>query len=145
MKRCRRVAGSLIRDLSLLENLCLEPLLGRRVPDASVIRDFEALFQRAGHPVTGQAWADTLPGQASAIEVLQVRVGCALMGDPDILEIELDSWDPALLPPEALSVAFRKQFPWRELRWLATPMPMTPSMPAMPMTPPAGGLVEASP
>lgn len=126
MKRCRRVAGSLIRDFSLLENLCLEPLLGRRAPDASVVRDFEALFERAGCPVRGEAWAVTLPGQASAIELLQVRVGCALMGDPDILEIELDGWDDGLLPHEALSAAFRTQFPWRELRWLAPPSPATP-------------------
>jgi hypothetical protein len=129
----RWAGGALIADLSLFDNLMLEPALAdpaaradAPAAQAGVLRadqlgdlqaELRALWAAAGCPADSRTWPHTLPGQADARALLQVRVGRAWMADPDVLVLDADHWDDAVLPREHFSRSFAARHPWRVLVW----------------------------
>lgn len=129
----RWAGGALIADLSLWDNLMLEPALvdpaagadahpaPAGVLRAELLGDLQAealaLWAAAGCPADSGTWPHTLPGEADARALLQVRVGRAWMADPDVLVIDADHWDDAVLPRERFSRSFAARHPWRVLVW----------------------------
>ncbi len=116
----RQAGGALIGDLSLADNLVLEPALADGSRPDPLLPEIDALFRRAGLPVDWPAWAATLAADAPASALLQARVGRALVADPDVLVIDAANWDGGLLAPETFSAAFVSTFPWRALVWATT-------------------------
>ena len=113
----RWAGGALIADLCLLDNLVLEPTLRQTTRPADLLPGVEALFAGAGCPLRRSAWQRILPERASELELLQVRVGRALMADPDVLVMSADTWVETLLAQDRFSQSFCIQFPWRALVW----------------------------
>lgn len=113
----RAAGGALIADLSLQDNLMLEPALRDGLMPTHVLPEIDTLLARAGCPVDWTRWAMTLPQDATALEIAQVRIGRALVADPDLLIIDDAQWDHALLPAAPLSRSFATQYPWRTLVW----------------------------
>ncbi len=113
----RYAAGTLIDDLSLQDNLMLEPSLYDGVLPIQLLPEIEALFEFTDCPVDGSAWAGTWPQAATRQALMQVRVGRALMADPDLLLIDASHWDDDLLHPLHFSQRFVTRYPWRTLVW----------------------------
>lgn len=113
----RYAGGALIADLSLQANLTLECALRPALRPAGLIGDLERLFAGAGCPLQRGPWHAVFPQQAGGPDLLQVRVGRALMADPDVLIVDADAWDDALLTRERFSQAFVARHPWRALVW----------------------------
>ncbi len=116
----RLAGGALMADLSLQDNLMLEPALRDGVLPAHLLPEIDALLADAGCPVDWTRWAATLPQDATPLELLQVRIGRALVADPDLLIVDCAHWDDALLPVAQLARSFACHYPWRMLVW-ATP------------------------
>jgi hypothetical protein len=118
---CRPVAGALLADLSLAENLRLESACTDRPPPAWLEDELEALFDAAGCAGALPAW-HLLPAGALPLDRLRTLVGRALAADPDWLLVDAEAWDDGLLAPERFAAAFLHRYPWRGLAWLcATP------------------------
>lgn len=113
----RLAGGALIGDLSLQDNLMLEPALDNGDLPAGLLPEIDALFTRAGCAIDWPGWATAMPGEATALALMQVRIGRALVADADVLLIDADGWDDALLAPLAISRSFSAQYPWRVLAW----------------------------
>ena len=113
----RYASGKLIEDLSLQDNLMLEPsLLDGRLP-LLMLPEIESLFAYTDCPPDWSAWADTWPGSATRQALMQVCVGRALVADPDLLVMDAAHWDDGLLQPFDFSQRFINQYPWRTLVW----------------------------
>lgn len=113
----RLAGGALLADLSLQDNLMLEPALRDGVLPAHLLPEIDSLLAQAGCPVDWPRWAAALPQDATALELLQVRIGRALVADPDLLIVDDAQWDHTLLPAARLSRSFANQYPWRMLVW----------------------------
>lgn len=113
----RLAGGALIGDLSLQDNLMLEPALADGVLPAGLLPEIDALFARAGCPVDWPGWGVALPHQATPLALMQVCVGRALVADADVLLVDADAWDDALVSPAQFSRSFAAQYPWRVLAW----------------------------
>lgn len=113
----RLVSGALIADLSLQDNLTLEAALFDGSLPRHLIPEIDSLFDKAACPVDRSAWANVFPDTATPNEVMQAKVGRALMADPDVLVIDAKQWDETLLSAQRLSESFALQFPWRTLVW----------------------------
>lgn len=113
----RLAGGALIGDLSLQDNLMLEPALAGGVLPAGLLPEIDSLFARAGCPVDWPGWTTALPSQATPLAVMQVRVGRALVADADVLLIDAAEWDDAMVSPAQFSRSFAAQYPWRVLAW----------------------------
>jgi hypothetical protein len=113
----RLAGGALIGDLSVADNLMLEPALLDGSRPVHLLPEIDALFRDAGLPVDWAAGSGTPAGAATQAARLQARVARALVADPDVLVVDADDWDDALLPPAAFTAAFRTRFPWRALVW----------------------------
>ena len=108
---------ALVADLSLYDNLMLEPALEDGSRPTSMLAGLHALFAQAGAPIEWDAMASTMPQDADALAVLQVRVGRAMIADPDVLLVDADQWDDALVAPDEFTRGFLRQYPWRTLVW----------------------------
>ncbi|MES2974647.1 MAG: hypothetical protein V4757_13615 [Pseudomonadota bacterium] len=113
----RVAGGALMADLSLQDNLMLEPALRDGVLPAHLLPEIDTLLAQAGCPVDWERWALALPQDATPLELAQVRIGRALMADPDLLLVDDAAWDHSLLPAAQLSRAFASRYPWRMLVW----------------------------
>lgn len=113
----RYAAGTLIGDLSLQDNMMLEPSLHDGLWPMQLLPEIEALFASTDLPIDWSAWAGTWPQAATRQALMQVRVGRALMADPDLLVIDATHWDDDLLDPTYFSHRFVTQHPWRTLVW----------------------------
>ena len=113
----RLAGGALIGDLSLQDNLMLEPALADGVLPAGLLPEIDALFARTGCPIDWPGWTTALPQQATAVAIMQVRVGRALVADADVLLIDAAEWDDDLVSPSQFSCSFAAQYPWRVLAW----------------------------
>ncbi len=113
----RLAGGALISDLSLQDNLMLEPALNDGVLPSHLLPEIDALFSQAGCPVDWPRWVAALPQDATALDLLQLRVGRALVADPDVLLIDAQQWDDTVLAPALFSRCFASQYPWRLLVW----------------------------
>lgn len=113
----RYAAGTLIDDLSLQDNLMLEASLHDGRLPMQLLPEIEALFEFTDCPIDQSVWAGTWPGAATRQALMQVRVGRALMADPDVLLMDATHWDDGLLHPYSFSRRFVTQFPWRTLVW----------------------------
>jgi len=113
----RLAGGALIGDLSLQDNLMLEPALADGVLPAGLLPEIDALFERTGCPIDWPGWATALPQQATPLAHLQVRVGRALVADADVLLLDASEWDDTLVSPAHFSRSFAAQYPWRVLAW----------------------------
>lgn len=113
----RLAGGALLADLSLQDNLMLEPALRDGVLPAHLLPEIDTLLADAGCPVDWPRWAATLPQDATPLELLQVRIGRALVADPDLLIVDCAQWDDALLPAAQLARSFASHYPWRMLVW----------------------------
>lgn len=113
----RLAGGALIADLSLHDNLMLEPALRGAATPADLTAGLDALFDSAGCPARRASWRAVFPGQATELERLQARVGRAMMADPDVLVIDASGWDEPLLPRARFDRSFATQYPWRTLVW----------------------------
>lgn len=113
----RFVGGSLIADLCLHDNLILESALDDGSLSRHLLPEIDILFGNAGCPVNWPVWTELFPDTAPRDAVLQVRVGRALMADPDVLIIDAAQWDESLLSSQQFSRSFTMQYPWRTLVW----------------------------
>ncbi len=113
----RYAAGTLIDDLSLQENLMLESALHDGLLPMQLLPEIESLFELTDWPIIWSAWAGTWPQGATLQALMQVRVGRALMADPDLLLMDATHWDDELLHPLYFSQRFVTQYPWRTLVW----------------------------
>ena len=113
----RLAGGALISDLSLQDNLMLEPALQQGTVPAWLLPEIDTLFAQAGCAVDWPGWAGTLPADASEAAFMQVRAGRALVADPDVLLLDAAQWNNACIPPLAFSRAFSSRYPWRMLVW----------------------------
>lgn len=113
----RMAGGALIGDLSLQDNLMLEPALNDGLLPAGLLPEIDALFTRAGCPIDWPGWAAAMPQEATPLALMQVRVGRALVADADVLLMDAGEWDDALLSPAQFSRSFSAQYPWRVLAW----------------------------
>jgi hypothetical protein len=114
----RLAGGALISDLSLQDNLMLEPALqDGPVPD-HLLPEIDSLFAQAGCAIDWPGWAATLPADASEGALTQVRIGRALVADPDLLLLDAAPWNDGWMTPLAFSRAFSGRYPWRMLVWV---------------------------
>ncbi len=113
----RHAGGVLIEDLSLADNLMLEPALLDGALPRHLLPELLELFGNAGCAIDWRLWQTTFPAQADPLMQLQVITGRALMADPDLLLVEAMQWDDSLLQPCAFSKSFTRQYPWRTLAW----------------------------
>lgn len=113
----RYAGGALIADLSLQDNLMLEPALSNGQLPLHLLPEMDVLFKNAGCPLDRSLWARKLADQASASELMQIRVGRALMLDPDLLLVDAAQWNDDLLAPRRFSESFVAAYPWRTLVW----------------------------
>ncbi|MBC7609198.1 MAG: hypothetical protein H7228_06405 [Polaromonas sp.] len=113
----RYAGGTLINDLSLQDNLMLEPALHDGVLPGQLLPEIGALFAAIDRPIRWSSWATTWPDAASLQALMQVRIGRALVADPDLLLIDATQWDDGLLQPACFSRCFIAQHPWRTLVW----------------------------
>lgn len=113
----RYATGPLIDDLSLQDNLMLESSLHDGRPPMQLLPEIKAFFEFTDSPLDWAAWAGTWPQAATQQELMQVRVGRALMADPDLLLIDASHWDDDLLHPLYFSQRFVTRYPWRTLVW----------------------------
>ncbi len=113
----RYAGGALIADLSLHDNLMLEAALSNGRLPLYLLPELDALFRNAGCAPERTLWAYTLGGQASAAELMQIRVGRALMPDPDLLLVDAAQWNDDLLAPLRFSQSFVAAYPWRTMVW----------------------------
>lgn len=136
----RLAGGALISDLSLQDNLMLEPALqdgcvpgsswgdmtanmgsniGRDI-QRNMLPEIDILFAQAGCAVDWPGWAATLPADATETAVMQVRTGRALVADPDVLLVDASQWNGECIHPLAFSRSFANRYPWRVLLWITT-------------------------
>lgn len=116
----RYVGGTLFDDLSLKDNLALEAaLLGQPVP-ADLMTELGELFARSGCPVDLSHMGRLMPERAGQLAQLQVKIGRAMLVDPDVLVVNAADWDDELLCMSAFSLGFTRQYPWRTLIWAVT-------------------------
>ena len=125
----RFAGGALIVDLSLHDNLMLEPMVhpalvpgGAAQPAGRAARggrlaSLERLFAEAGCPLQHASWRSRWAPAASPRELLQVRVGRAWMADLDVLVVDAEAWNDAVLPRQRFSRSFVALHPWRVLVW----------------------------
>jgi hypothetical protein len=115
----RYVGGALIGDLSLKDNLMLEAsLLGGSLPE-HMLPEIDTLFEHAGYPVDWPRLDLLFPESADGLSALQVRIGRALLADPDLLLVNAAEWDEELISCSHFSHSFKAQYPWRSLVWAA--------------------------
>ncbi len=113
---CRFVGGSLIADLSLAENIQLEPALSCSAVPVWLWSELNALFHAANSPIP-DGWVGWLPAEATPVAQLQAQVGRALAADPDWFLIDAETWPDDVLSPERFTSAFQDRYPWRALTW----------------------------
>jgi hypothetical protein len=113
----RLVSGALIADLSLQENLTLEAALCDGSLRRHLLPEIDTLFANSGCPVDWPIWTSTFTDTATAIAMMQAKVGRAWMADPDVLIIDAAQWDDTLIDAQRFSRSFTQQNPWRTLVW----------------------------
>ena len=114
----RLAGGALISDLSLQDNVMLEPALFDGAVPAYLWPEMDSLFALAGCAVDWPGWAATLPADAPEAALMQVRIGRALVADPDLLLLDAAQWNDECIAPLAFSRAFASRYPWRMLVWV---------------------------
>ena len=117
----RTIGGPLIGGLSLHDNLLIEQTLGEAGPRPALVDEFLAWMELAGCPVDLSAWRFRAATEATPLEVLQVRIGRAWLGDPQSMCVEPSDWDDAVWPFDAVEQAFRQRHPWRTLQRAVLP------------------------
>jgi hypothetical protein len=114
----RLAGGALLNDLSLQDNLMLEPALHDGAIPAWLLPEIDSLFAQAGCAVDWPGWAATFPGNATEAAFMQVRTGRALVADPDVLLLDAAQWNDDCIHPLAFSRSFASRYPWRMLVWV---------------------------
>lgn len=114
----RVAGGALLNDLSLQDNLMLEPALHDGAVPAWLLPEINSLFAQAGCAIDWPGWAATFPEHATEAAVMQVRTGRALVADPDVLLLDAAQWNDDCIHPLAFSRSFASRYPWRTLVWV---------------------------
>ena len=117
----RSIGGPVIEGLSLHDNLLIEQTLGEAGSRPALVDEFQSWMSLAGCPVDLDAWRHRSAAEATPLEVMQVRVGRAWLGDPQALYVEPSAWDDSVWPFDRLEQAFRQRHPWRTLKRAGLP------------------------